>query len=326
MDLKLFIVKDSLVDISKISGEYQRSDNSDGLGEEFSFNIALNKKDKYWPTFNIEMGDKILFVKDSKSTFTGMITEDSCTDDTVHSIKAYDYGFLMNKSQVYVQFRKLAADACIEKLCVDYSVPIGSICSMPTPIDKVYNGDTVSDCFKDIISQAEADSGEKYRMEIRGGLLFVETESSLVIKATYKGADNIEPFDITKEIANLTVTRSIADMRNSVKIISSSEQSAQVIGEASASDSVAKFGLLQHVETLSGDDVSKAKNEAKNRLASLNKVGESITLKLMGDDAVRSGRILEFNEPQIKGQYMVSNCTHYYSNNSHTMDVTLEVI
>lgn len=62
MDLRLFIVKDSLVDISKISGDYQRSDNSEGLGEEFSFTLALNKKDKEWPGFTVEMGDKVIFV------------------------------------------------------------------------------------------------------------------------------------------------------------------------------------------------------------------------------------------------------------------------
>lgn len=326
MDLRLFIVKDSLVDISKISGEYERSDNSDGLGEEFSFKLALNKKDKYWPSFTLEMGDKIIFLKNGNAVFTGMVAEDECSDDTVHSVKAYDYGFLMNKSQVYVQFRKMAANACIEKLCGDYGIPIGSICSMPTLIDKVYSGDTVSDCFKDIISQAEADSGEKYRMEVRGGLLFIEPESNLVIKAYYKGADNIAPFDITTEIASLSVTRSIADMRNSVRIVSAGEQSTQVIGEAEAADSIAKFGLLQHVEELSGDDISKAKSEAKNRLAELNKVGGSTTLRLMGDDAVRSGRILVFDQPEISGQYRVTNCTHYYSNNNHYMDLTLEAV
>ena len=47
MEFKLYIVKSSLIDISNISGDFQRADNSDGLGEEFSFTIAINRKDRY---------------------------------------------------------------------------------------------------------------------------------------------------------------------------------------------------------------------------------------------------------------------------------------
>ena len=48
----------------------------------------------------------------------------------------------------------------------------------------------------------------------------------------------------------------------------------------------------------------------------------------MGDDAVRAGRILEFNQPgmDMVGQYLVKNCTHNYSNNNHTMQLELEAV
>ena len=51
-----------------------------------------------------------------------------------------------------------------------------------------------------------------------------------------------------------------------------------------------------------------------------------IYFKLLGDDAVRSGRILEFNEEEISGRYKVINCTHTYGNNNHYMDLTLEAM
>lgn len=326
MEFKLYIVKSSLIDISNISGDFQRADNSDGLGEEFSFTIAINRKDRYWPKLEIEMGDKIIFTNDGNAVFTGMIMENDRSNDRINQVKAYDYGYLMNKSQVNVQFRKISASSAIEKLCNDYSIPVGRICNIATLIDKIYSGDAVSDCFKDIISQASADTGQEYRMEVRGGLLFVEPITELVIKAVYKGARNIAPFDVTTEIADLQIKRSIADMRNSVKIISSGEQSTQIIGEAVDDESISRFGIMQHVETISGDDLSKARSQATNRLKELNKVTNEITLKLMGDDAVRSGRILEFNEEEISGRYKVINCTHTYGNNNHYMDLTLEAM
>lgn len=322
--MRLFLVKDTLIDISNITGSYQRSENSDGLGEEFSFSLALNNKDKYWPKLNIDAGDKVVFENDSVLIFTGMIINIQGTDNKIYSVKAYDYGFLINKSQVNVQFRKMSANAAISKLCSDFGIEVGSICSMPTLINKVYSGDTVADCFKDIISQASADSGESYRMEIRFGKLYIEKESDLIITAVYKPASNLASFDVTTEPASLQTSRSIEDMRNSVKIIASGENSTSVISEASDSGSIAKYGLLQLVESVSDDNGTS--NKAENRLAELNKIKNEITLRLMGDDNVRAGRILVFAQPDegLEGQFKVTNVTHSYSNNNHYMDLTLE--
>lgn len=326
--MRLFLIKDSLVDISNITGGYQRSENSDGLGEEFSFSLALNKKDKYWPRLEIDVGDKILFQNSGITVFTGMIVEDDTADNLTHSIKAYDYGFILNKSQVNVQFRKMAADKAIEKLCSDFGISIGSICSMPTLIDKIYSGDMVSDCLNNIISQVSADTGLEYRMEVRVNKLYIEVLTDLVITAVYKGASNIAPFDVTTEPASLQKNRSIVDMRNSVKIVSSDENSTSVIGEAKDDEAISKFGLLQQIESASENDGSQAKNQAKNRLVELNKIKNEISVRLMGDDNVRAGRILEFNqeEESLIGRYKVINASHTYYNNNHYMDLTLEVI
>ena len=72
---------------------------------------------------------------------------------------------------------------------------------------------------------------------------------------------------------------------------------------------------------------SQAANIAKVKLKELNKVKRSFKITLFGDDKVRAGRMLVFNQPEINlvGAFLVKNCTHKYNGRSHVMELDLEV-
>ena len=189
-------------------------------------------------------------------------------------------------------------------------------------ISKIYNGDTLSDCIKDIIKQSETDQGKSYRLEVRENKLYVEPYSDLVIKASFKPASNIAAFDPANYPADEMESESIADMANTIKVVSASEKSVQILGAAQDPASVAKYGMLQKVEQAEQKDSAQAGNLAKNLLLELNKVTKTKTVKLLGDDTVRSGRILNYQG----AAYLVMSCTHNYSGTVHTMDLTLEAV
>ena len=50
----------------------------------------------------------------------------------------------------------------------------------------------------DIIKQVEADLAKSFRMEVRENKLYIEPYSDLIIKASFKPADNLAAFDPTK--------------------------------------------------------------------------------------------------------------------------------
>ena len=310
-------------DITKRSGNFTRSDNVDGLAMSFSFETAFNEKDKYMPKMPIAPGDKVIFLNDvGKTVFSGMIVDENYYGEYIHTYTAYDYGWHLNKNEVIVQFRELSADAAIQKLCGDFGIPVGKIASMPTKISKIYNGDVLSDCIKDIIKQAEADLAKSFRMEVRENKLYIEPYSDLIIKASFKPASNLAAFDQTKAPADEQGQRSIADMSNSIKVVSADEQAAQVIAEASDAESIAKYGLLQKVQKATDKNSAQAGNIAKNTLLELNKVTGGKGVTLLGDDNVRSGRILNYQGEA----YLVKSCSHYYNGATHTMQVELEAV
>lgn len=319
-DMKLLL---NGTDITKRSGNFTRSDNVDGLAMSFSFETAFNEKDKYMPKMPIAPGDKVIFLNDAgKAVFSGMIVDENYYGEYIHTYTAYDYGWHLNKNEVIVQFRELSADAAIQKLCGDFGIPVGKIAPMPTKISKIYNGDVLSDCIKDIIKQAEADLAKSFRMEVRENKLYIEPYSDLIIKASFKPAGNLAAFDPTKVPADEQGHRSIADMVNSVKIVSADEKTAKIIAEAKDAAGIAKYGILQKVQRETDKNSAQAGNIAKNLLLELNKVAAGKSVTLLGDDNVRSGRILSYQGAAC----LVKSCSHKYDGATHTMQLELEAV
>lgn len=106
------------------------------------------------------------------------------------------------------------------------------------------------------------------------------------------------------------------------------KKSSRVVAIAKDDKNIAQFGLLQEVESVDDKDIAKAKVIAQNKLKELSRIGEDISIELLGDDNVRAGRILEVNNDMFKlqGQYLVKDCTHTYQNRIHKMSLTIEKV
>lgn len=326
----LTLVKDngSTRDITRLSGNLSWRDSIDTLGMELNVDIARNVEDRYMRGLDIvEIGDKIILKNNSDEIFRGIIV-DLSTEKYKKAITAFDYAFYLNQSKTIVQFNKVRVDNAIKQLCSKFNVPIGNITDIPASITKIYKDSTIADIIRDILKQATDALGIKYRLEMRAGKLYIEKYTDLIIKPRFKPAPNIAPFNPLKAIGSISKTESIADMRNSILISSSDEKSSRVIATAKDDKNIAKFGLLQDVESVDDKNIAQAKVIAQNKLKELNKVNEDISIKLLGDDKVRAGRILEINNDmfKLKGQYLVKDCTHMYQKRVHTMDLTIEKV
>lgn len=326
----LTLVKDngSVRDITRLSGNLSWRDSIDTLGMELNVNVARNVEDRYMRGLDIvELGDKIILKNNSDEIFRGIIV-DLSTEKYKKAITAFDYAFYLNQSKTIIQFNKVRADNAIKQLCSKFNVPIGNITDIPASITKIYKDSTIADIIRDILKQTTDSLGIKYRLEMRSGKLYIEKYIDLIITPRFKPASNLASFNPVSRIGNISKNESIADMRNSILISSSDEKSSRVVAEAEDDNSIAKFGLLQEVESIDDKDMAQARNIAQNKLRELNRIGQDISLKLLGDDNVRAGRILEIDNDMfsLKGQYLVKDCTHMYHKRIHTMDLTLEEV
>lgn len=321
------IKKSKVYDITPVIGNLSWRSNIDALGVELSFEKA-NSTDNLFPKFSINLGDFVILENNKKEIFRGIVTDESKDGIFNRSYVCYDFAFYLNKSKTIAQFKKARADSAIKQLCDKFSIPIGEITPMGTLISGIYFEKTVAEIIEDILSKVTKETGIKFRKEMRYGKFYIQKYTDLVVKATFKPAENVQAFDITKAIGSVSVSRSIADLKNSIQIISGSEKSTRVVATSESKESIAKYGLLQEVESIDEKDIAQARNIAKNRLAELNRIAESTSIELLGSDEVMAGRILELNEPitGLKGRYLVNEASHSYSNSIHKMQLSIEVV
>ncbi|MSU03210.1 hypothetical protein [Tissierella pigra] len=313
-------------DITKFCGNLSWKDSIDTLGMELNVDAVRNIDDKYMKGYDlIEVGDKIILLNNNKELFRGIIV-DLGINRYSKSITAFDYAFYLNQSMTIIQFNKVNADEAIKQLCSKFNVPTGNIVPISTAITKIYKDNIIAEIIRDILEQATNEWGTNYRLEMREGKLYIEKYTDLIITPRFKPASNVASLNPLKTIGSISKSESIADMRNSILISSNDEKSSRVIATAKDEKSISKFGLLQEIESVDDKDMAKAKLIAQNKLKELNKIKEDISIKLLGDDNVRAGRILEVDNDtfKLKGQYLIKDCTHTYQNRIHTMDLTLE--
>lgn len=317
---------DEWIDITNITGSYSRSDNIDSLGQEFNFTMAVNPLDVNFANYEIEIGSKVIMFSNNVPVFRGIIVSASRNGVNTINYKCFDYAFYLNKSEVLIQFNNVSVTNALTRLCSENNVTVGTITNIPTIVNKVYNGTKISDVIKDLLKLATNETGNKYRLEMRDGKIFIEDYSELIVTATYTPANGATAFDVTKVIGSFSSNYSIEEMATRVLVVSSSEKHTQIYGNVEDSQNIRKYGVLQKVEKVDKKNKSQAVQIAKNKLKELNKVKRTFSVTLFGDDNVRSGRTLVFNQPDINlvGSFLVKNCTHEYNGMKHFM--TLELV
>lgn len=318
---ELWLVKGAtMTNITPLVGIINWRGNVDELGDEISFDISFNDT-RHFPSNPCDVGDMVILKNGDYEITRAVIVEENKSGRSPIGYTAFDFAFYLNKSNAVYQFKKLSADQCIRKVLGDFNVPIGNVVSMPVKIDKIFNNVVVSDIIREIIEMVEQKQGTKYLMEMRQGKLHIEKQSDLTIKGTF--TLNGVTHDVTSAISNPTKRRSITDMVNSIQVVSNDK----VVLKKSDSAMVNKYGVLQRVITLDEKEKLSAAQVAQNELNDLSKVIEETSIELLGDDRVRSGRLLQVEEPitGIKGTFLIKDANHSISNGIHKMTLGLEV-
>ena len=306
----------TMTDITSHTGEYQLADNIDSLGAEFQFDLMNNPLDANFSNNELPIGTKLVFFLDGTKMFSGIIVNYSRSSLTKYTYKAFDYAFYLNKSEAQIQFNNITTTSAIQKLCSENGVTVGSICDIPTMVTKIYSGNTISDIIKDLLKMAEIDQKVHYRLEVRDAALYIERYRDLYVQS--------KVIDI---VGDFNSSYSIEDTANRIIVVSSSEKNQQIVAEKSDQASIRTYGQITKIEKVDDKKMSQAAEIAANTLLDKNGVKRSFSVTTLGSPAVRAGRMMVFNQPEINltGAFLVKNCRHNFSGNKHTMQLDLEV-
>ena len=313
----------TVTDITEAVSSPEARDELSALSVELTFTaVRNNNRDKYMHWYNIQPGDKIRVVNHGAEVFSGVIL----TVGLDGTVTANDPGWYLTKSEIVLQVSNAAAADAVRRMCAKAGIPAGTIDLPPTRISEVWVGSTPEQILEDILDICSAETGQTYRRRVRGGALQVGPLPSTPIIAYHKPADNLGAFDITLAKGDVTGSDSMSELTNSV-VLAEGGDTAKTLGRAYNSASIAKYGLLQAVETLSGDETTaQARQRVKNLLVQGDRLTRERTVdEIWGADEVVSGILLQFqpNSYGVTGVQRVTGVTHRYGH-PHLMSLTVE--
>ena len=231
----------------------------------------------------------------------------------------------LNKSTVIKQFKKMVGNDCIKSLCSEIGIKV-EVSGLDTKIDKIYKDKTISDIIYDIIEQCSQFNSKKFFIEYDKGTLKVGHFKKIKVTGQYEMHKNAF-IDVAKNIGEVSLSRSIVDMKNSILVITQNKKAVRTVGKEQDNESIKKYGMLQEVVTLDEKEHKKAKLVAKNELKKLNKITEDFSIDMLGDDKVKSGRVIDIDIPlfNLKGEYLIKESSHSVQNGIHRANLRLEV-
>lgn len=318
------IIKDK--DVSDIIGNLTWRDTVDTLGVEVDFDLPMNRYDKKFEfLYDITLGDPIQILNDKGETLVQAIIVSETPNGKITSFTAYDMAWYLNKSTVIKQFKKMIGNDCIKSLCKEIGIKV-EVNGLDTKIDKIYKDKSISDVIKDIIEQCSQFNSKKFFIEYDKDTLRIIPYKKIKVVGQYE-IQKDKFININENIGGVSLSKSIVDMKNSVLVVTENKGAIRTIGQEQDTKSIEKYGKLQEVVTLDEKEFSKANLVAKNELKKLNKITEDFSIDVLGDDNVKSGRVIDIDLPlfNLKGEYLIKETNHTISNHIHKISLKLEV-
>lgn len=309
-------------DITRFCGNVSITDNLDSITVELAFTIVKNPQDRYITSSrpNPVPGDKIDIIGDTRTLFSGIITEVSLAGEYT----ALDYGFYLSNNDVIIQFNKTSCSTAVRQLCSKAGVPLGSLPGLPGTIDGLYIEKTVLEILQEIIETATAAAGKNYFMRVRDGALNIYEYPQTVTFAKHRFEAGNE-IDVTYALGSIDGSDSVTDMRNNIVVVSEDNGTAKVLATAQNAAAVAKFGQLTKTIKRSSDEENPAA-KAANTLKELGNIKTTRSVgDMLGSEAVTAGVLLLFSSDKydLTGAYLVKSVTHTFGA-AHRMSLDLE--
>ena len=306
-------------------------DSNLSLMSVLEFELIWTDIPNLFPKNPCELGDVVILLKDSKEVYRGIIVTEGRSGREAIKYTVYDYAWYLGKSKSVYQFNNIPASQAITRIMNDFGMLIGKIPTMNTLIDEIYIEKSPAEIIEDIYKKDESSTGKRYIAEMREGKIYFEEMKNLVIKGTFRLAENVEFYDVMASPLGANKTSTIESMRNRVKILIErnnqdvDQAKYEVVATAQDEALISKYGLLEDVFKIDAEDVAKAREVARILLERLARIQETNSIKLMGDPAFKAGRLLDVTEPitGIYGQYMILAAKHTVANQVHTMDLEL---
>lgn len=260
-------------------------------------------------------GNQCVFLVDGKERFRGILMNQNQGDKKQLKFKAYDNGiYLANNKDTFV-YKNKTADQVFSDVCSRFGIPTGEVAKCSYKIPELTKSKTTGqDAVLDALGLDYKATGTRHFISSDKGKLSLLQRKDQVISFVVDGDANLYGYSYTK---------SIESIKTRVRMIS---KEGTTLAEKSNSALEQKIGIFQEIQQ---PDESLTKAQVKDLVGSvldtLDDPGETLTLNILGDPDVISGKAILVKIPHlgISRAYYVDSDDHTFEDNMHTMSLTL---
>lgn len=302
--------------------EFTYTEDLEDVATSFSFS-ALHD-------YGITQNDKLNCVKlcekgKTKPFYFGFITDcEHTTDVNRWQYSGFDVGFYLVQNEVITQFRNANIGDAIKSLCDDFSITLDRKPAFTQKVSKIYKDVVFSDILKELIELEKTKGGLKdVYIDCKSGNLQIKQYqiekdlSSLIADKVLINARNT--------INAVTVKHSMQNLKNKVIYSNNDEKSIKRVGSQD-NKSIAKYGLLQAVETIDTKKQNNLKKLSLSKLSELNKESEEISFSMLANPIVGKGKLVYFDikEYGLKDVFLLTKCEHKIDNQKHEVSINIK--
>jgi len=272
-------------------------------------------------------GDPVAFQYDDNNVFYGFVFTKKRNKENLIQVTAYDQLRYLKNKDTYMYENKKASDV-IKMLAADFRLKTGVIEDTGYVIpSRDEDNQTLFDIINTALRHTTDARGTIYTLYDDYGKLTLKSMQNMTIDLLICDESG-EDFDYTSSIDTNTY--------NKIKLTYDNEKSKKrEVFIAQSSDNINRWGVLQYYESISADSKTKiesirsaAKVMANTLLTLYNAKTRSLTFKnLFGDTRVRAGASvyvhINLGDILLKNYMLVNKATHYYSRDTHLMDLEL---
>lgn len=267
---------------------------------------------------SFEEGNAIRVKYKGSNVFYGFIFSKKRNKDNKIQVTAYDQLRYLKNKDTYVYENKTASEV-IKMIAKDFKLECGSIQDTKYKIkSRIEEDKTLFDMILGALDDTVQNSKEMYIFYDDFGKLTLKHVSSLKLDTLIDG-DTIEDFDYSSSIDGSTY--------NQIKLSKENKDTGKRdIYIAKDTSNINKWGILQYFENI--NENINGKEKADTLLKLYNQKVKSLDIKdALGDIRVRGGclvpTVLNLGDMNLQKYMLVDKVVHKFSNNHHTMDLTL---
>lgn len=272
----------------------------------------------------IAPGSQFVLMDDTTHVMSGIVSDYTQNKANEFVYAGYDFGFYLNKNSIIKQFNSMKISDAFNKLCSEFNIPVGEIPSMSTTVKKIYKGVNLSDVFKEFLELHTAKTGaDYYYFTCRDGSFSVKKYE---INEDLRGVVNdIMAIKSTDTLMSPSISVSMAELKNQIIVTDNSSDKISKLVKVNDAQSIAKYGLLQHVESVDTNKSNNLAGVAQNKLNELNQLQTTIDLTMLGNCEMHKGVIMPINNDELglSGDYLIKSSRHNIDSVKEVVTVSL---